>query len=738
MPTVIEEPIMPEPTVFDEVAGEENGTELQEMNTDPAALADQAAMVAENNGYGVLPPAREAAIAQEYIQAGEAFLENPDIAPEQRQQIEENVSAARQVYEHITAGEMVPEAVYGRAAFLDNFNGTISLPVTASSASTPVEQVMPEVQTDAVRIACTRIPSVRGAAVGLAKMLGSLTALGAIAGAIIHRKEIASFAKGLLDDTPNANDITPPHAVVPRELEQNIVGNIDLMNLPLGTVRIPVLTAQENPGLDISSLVLLDRQRNATASFDADGGPMSSAGKWTTYFEKDPDDAEVTTLAGVIFEPDNPENERPPLPVMYRARSITGVQTSVGIISFTYLAKGETGAAMAQAVNVQQNFGLVTVKLALRNGLETADFVFTNDDQAVELPFTLDGVGTWALGTTAGDVTFTPVDTLTASPPPLSYAIKDGDGKIGQPAKITVIFAEYQPPYGFTGKGPIARNVPITDFDLSESLVEVDGKAVSGLPINVLSSVGARAGQTIDPATLVLVTTLVSNAAEIPEITRKEPVKAQDGTLIGFRSITVKGQGEWRVREDGVLLFLSEEGFEGPTFAAYFRVADTDGNYSNSASVVLNRRLGDLEDLFAEVTKASNAEFWQMYQTSVLQGSGEHHASTVYAVTEYLEAMSYASFSPELKDRCRKARPREVPQEGVLVPWGYSNSPEQLYEIVSDYVNNLVANLDGDAKALWTDRVQRYVTLNLIKRCWRLYFSMLAAMEERDTMGGGG
>ncbi|WP_144756582.1 beta strand repeat-containing protein [Curtobacterium pusillum] len=145
------------------------------------------------------------------------------------------------------------------------------------------------------------------------------------------------------------------------------------------------------------------------------------------------------------------------------------------------------------------------------------------------------GKGTFTVDATTGRITFTPVDGFTG-PVSAPYQVTDGDGST---ARSTVTVTVGTPPKAVSDHRTTATGTPVT--------VDVTGNDSSGSTALVASSV-----RLVDPETGALVTT-----------------------------VTIAGQGTFRVGVDGRITFTPATGFAGTSTVTY-SVADADGSRSTA------------------------------------------------------------------------------------------------------------------------------------------------------------
>ncbi|MGL4174395.1 MAG: Ig-like domain-containing protein, partial [Actinomycetota bacterium] len=152
---------------------------------------------------------------------------------------------------------------------------------------------------------------------------------------------------------------------------------------------------------------------------------------------------------------------------------------------------------------------------------------------------TIPGEGTYRVDPTTGKITFDPDPTFTGKASPVSYVVEDDLGRsVESTLTITV-----EP-------NRLARN------DSQE------GRAGEPIVINVLGNDTIVPGVPLDPDTLRL-------------------VDPRTGELV--TTVVVPGEGVWTVdRENGVVVFLPEEGFEGKVTPIIYSIEDVEGRVATA------------------------------------------------------------------------------------------------------------------------------------------------------------
>ncbi len=194
------------------------------------------------------------------------------------------------------------------------------------------------------------------------------------------------------------------------------------------------------------------------------------------------------------------------------------------------------------------NSGIVTLLSIDGNDVDTDGTVDVStidldpNTPGQQTTFNVAGEGSWAVNTTTGDVTFTPLGGFTGNPTPIFYNVKDDDGNISNQAMLTVTY--------------IGNPVAVDD----ESLNNPAGNVTVDIDNNDIAS--------DDPLDLTSVDL--------------DPETAGQQT-----SLNVPGEGTWTSNGDGTVTFAPEGGFTGNPTPIQYTINDTNGDRSNPATITI-------------------------------------------------------------------------------------------------------------------------------------------------------
>jgi len=156
--------------------------------------------------------------------------------------------------------------------------------------------------------------------------------------------------------------------------------------------------------------------------------------------------------------------------------------------------------------------------------------------------------GNWVVDT-LGNVTFTPNATLSSSPAPISYTVKDNHGLVSNEAKLTVTY----------GQGPTA-------FDDSKINLGVQATAnPTTIPTVASNDTDPNGNNTLDFATIDLNPALAGI-----QTTRNIPL-----------------QGTWTVNANGDVTFTPMATTNNQPSPITYTIKDNDGNISNEAALTI-------------------------------------------------------------------------------------------------------------------------------------------------------
>ncbi|MGL5859369.1 MAG: Ig-like domain-containing protein, partial [Angustibacter sp.] len=308
----------------------------------------------------------------------------------------------------------------------------------------------------------------------------------------------------------------------------------DVASAPNGTPVSVDLLANDRPGapsapLDPSSVRLLDPadgQYKTSVDVPDVGSYVLDPGTGTVTFTP------VAGFSGVA----------PPL--TYRVADENGT-TSIATLTVT---TGEPPVAEPDTATTAQDESVSIDVLANDDpGASPLDPTTVRLQDPVDGQYkttvTVPGEGTWTVNPTTGAVTFDPEPTFTGAATPLTYRVQDEDG-LPTTASITVTVTE-KPPTAQPDTARTDQGLPVTVSVLGNDTPS------PGVPLNP-STVQLR-----DPATGDLVTTL-----------------------------TVAGEGTYRVQDDGRVTFTPDPLFTGKASPVTYVVEDAQGRAVDSTLTV--------------------------------------------------------------------------------------------------------------------------------------------------------
>jgi len=165
------------------------------------------------------------------------------------------------------------------------------------------------------------------------------------------------------------------------------------------------------------------------------------------------------------------------------------------------------------------------------------------------LSLTIDEQGTWTVGAD-GSISFQPASGFSGLTDPVSYQVSDVNGT---PVAATLVISVGALPIATDNSATTVRNQPVTLDVLADDNAGDDG---------------AGAGGTLVPASLVFTTAEATDSG---------------------RTLTVAGEGTWRVGDDGRITFTPLAGFVGSATAVGYRISDSFGNTAQAQlSVVVS------------------------------------------------------------------------------------------------------------------------------------------------------
>ena len=246
------------------------------------------------------------------------------------------------------------------------------------------------------------------------------------------------------------------------------------------------------------------------------------------------------------------------------------------------------------------------------------------------------GEGTWRVGPSQGSVSFTPEPLVTASPTPIRYSARDGQGKLSRTALVTAEYIPVLAASDISRANPTGDAVTIdltaNDSGVDPSTVSIPGASLAGelvdpgrgvwtLSNNVVSFV-PEPGFDGDPNSITyIVSDVVGNVLEpttvrvsfAPLIHGDESQQNESGAIVtidvldndvssdidpgtvsivgadGSGRLAVEDEGIWTVDErTHEVRFIPESGFVGDPTNVSYTVADVGGDVSPPSIITLD------------------------------------------------------------------------------------------------------------------------------------------------------
>ena len=552
---------------------------------------------------------------------------------------------------------------------------------------------------------------------GVGGVLAGLLALGTIAGA----------AGGAYAAVTLHQNKALPGKRVPDD-DDFYVPNAASVDNPLGPVTVTALTktdaaedGSDAAALDLTTARMFDNQGKPTADpFEADPrNGRYSDGTWS--MEATADAVKFT------FTPDDPSSALPPFPLMYFVRNTDSVRSFSAQVSVEYAQPDAGTPKRADSIIRNIDPGPVRIDLGalLPAGADAASILLQAPgvDPGAQVDFP--GNGTWDVDTASGVLSFAPAEGATANPNTVLYSYVQADGTRTAPGRIIIVYKVNMLPVDMPKGGPVTRDDLYEAWAYEDGAVTLpDGTTARGQAFAVLSN-DMQMSDVLDPASVLLHATLVPEDQDTPGIDRQDAVTSEAGKIQGFKRIKVTGQGTWDAMADGRIGFAPEAGFDGDPYPILYSVADTAGQRSNVAMVMLNKALAVIGAISKGSVALSDADFWQKYRELVLYATPATSDEVAYAVTETLELHLFRALSAEDQDRARQFRPKTLPRADFFNLW--TNKPDalQLFTLAEAWTDKGIVIEEGSF-------IARYLRLNLMKRAWRRYYAELDAFMQNN------
>jgi CshA-type fibril repeat protein len=215
--------------------------------------------------------------------------------------------------------------------------------------------------------------------------------------------------------------------------------------------------------------------------------------------------------------------------------------------------------------------------------------------------------GVWTVNAD-GTVTFTPDNALAGNSPSfISYTVANDQGEISNAATIGVFYDTV---------APVAINVAVNGTPGKDTPVSVD----------VLARAQARRFA-IDPKGVVITGIVIDDGG-----TTKNGQLATDK-----KSLIVPNEGTWMVNNrNGAIVFQPVKGFVRSPTPITFQIADTQGNLSNTAMLMINELVSVVETALLALAKKDDATYWATYKKELIDPLPPTDLTLIYVVTSTL------------------------------------------------------------------------------------------------------
>ena len=236
-----------------------------------------------------------------------------------------------------------------------------------------------------------------------------------------------------------------------------------------------------------------------------------------------------------------------PTPVTYQLADDDGA-TDTAQISLTVNDVNDPPVAEDDTATTDEDtavtFSPLTNDRDLDGNLDPASVVFVNPPDGATLSddsktLTVPGEGDYAIDPASGEITFTPVANFNGTPTPVTYEVTDNDGATDTGEISITVNDINDPPVAEDDTATTDEDTAVT-LSILENDSDVDGNLVPGSVVF------------IDPP----------NGATLSD---------------DSKTLTVTGEGEYVVEDDGRVTFTPVANFNGTPTPVTYQVADDDG-----------------------------------------------------------------------------------------------------------------------------------------------------------------
>jgi len=277
-------------------------------------------------------------------------------------------------------------------------------------------------------------------------------------------------------------------------------------------------------------------------SFAPDGATLSEDGKVLTVLTQGV--WQVDEQRGRITFTPNRGFVGDPTPIRYSVQDAGGNESSAEVsINYPPVANDDkVNAEIGQQVRIYVTDNDTNTSSPLdKPSVRIIDL--TNKDEVESL--IIDAEGSW-ITNNDGSITFTPIEGLSNSPTPIEYTVKEQEGDVSNPARITIIYP-----------------------DAVDDRVTISANHRGDIAVDVSSN---------DSNNTIPKTVTIGCEGE------------------GVKELYVKYEGIWRVNEEGQVTFTPQDGFKSEPTDIQYRVELLSGEYSNCATVDIRYALLAIDD----------------------------------------------------------------------------------------------------------------------------------------------
>jgi len=248
----------------------------------------------------------------------------------------------------------------------------------------------------------------------------------------------------------------------------------------------------------------------------------------------------------------------------------------------------------------------VPIKRRVRRGahgkdVDLASLKFLGQDGVPIKLLEVEGEGVWTASETELSCTFEPDPELQVDPTPVAYQVADVEGRTSEPAFIYIHFL-VQGGGSSEDTDPVQPGTPLLRPTVFDQLLPgpTEGRTVVSFDVVNGYKPGAAAfpgEHGLNPESVVLLSVLTDDRI--------------DGTVgPNGKSLTVQSQGVWTVRKGGIVTFEPAATFDGEPYPVRYAIADTEGNLSTPATLIVSSAGVEVERALKETAEIGDEAFW--------------------------------------------------------------------------------------------------------------------------------